>query len=118
MLFSSSTKSSLANSKQQMQETSKDISKEFKNFLCEVEDLFKQSTSLTGDDLAKAKEKFNERVQSARETLGETGETIMEQARRSAKVANTYVHEKPWTTLGAGVAISFLVGYLLASSRD
>ena len=118
-MFSSNTlKSDAAKGKQDMHRASKDISSEFKNFLNDVEDLFKQTTSLSGEDLAKAKAKFNERLESAKESINETSETLAEQARKTASVANKYVQEKPWTAVGAGVAISFLVGYLLASNRD
>jgi ElaB/YqjD/DUF883 family membrane-anchored ribosome-binding protein len=106
-----------ANGKDQVQKASGDISKEFKNFLCDIEDLFKETTSLTGEDLAKAKVKLNQRIEEAKETAGIAGKTIAQQARRTAEVTNSYVHERPWVVLGAGVAVSFLVGYLL-SRRD
>lgn len=118
-MFSSNTlKSELANSKQQAQHASKDLSKEFKNFLTDIEDLFKETTSLSGEDLARAKAKFNDRLKSAKATVSETSETLTEQARKTAAATNKYVNERPWTAIGAGVAVSFLVGYLLASNRD
>lgn len=108
---------SLVNGKDQVQQASVDISKEFKSFLCDIEDLFKETTSLTGEDLARAKVKLNQRIEEAKETAGVAGRTIAQQARRTAEVTNNYVHERPWTVLGAGVALSFLVGYLI-SRRD
>jgi len=108
---------SLVNGKDQVQQASVDISKEFKSFLCDIEDLFKETTSLTGDDLARAKVKLNQRIEEAKETAGVAGKTIAQQARRTAAATDAYVRERPWTVLGAGVALSFLVGYLL-SRRD
>lgn len=90
------------------------ISNEFHSFLNDIEDLFKATTSLTGDDLARAKAKLSERIDAAKETAEELSENIVQRARKTADITNHYVHEQPWTVIGAGAAVSFLLGYLLA----
>jgi ElaB/YqjD/DUF883 family membrane-anchored ribosome-binding protein len=116
-IFSSAVKTELNSTKHDIQDASADISKEFKNFLSDVEDLFKSSTSLTGDDLNKAKEQLNQRIKKARATLDDASSDILQHARRTAALTNEYAHQQPWKVVGAGVAISFLLGYALAS-RD
>lgn len=111
---SNSLKSEYVNGKNQLQHASADISKEFKSFLSDIENLFKETTSLTGDDLVKAKAKLNQRIEVAKESIGATSGSLAQQARKTAEVTNHYVHEQPWTVIGAGAAISFLLGFLLA----
>ncbi len=94
--------------------TSSSISNEFHSFLNDVEDLFKATTSLTGEDLAKAKAKLGARIESAKESIEDISGTIVQQARKTAAVSNHYVHEQPWTAIGAGAVVSFALGYLLA----
>ncbi|HWV13887.1 MAG TPA: DUF883 family protein [Cellvibrio sp.] len=115
--LSNSAKSEINDTKHQIQHASQDISKEFKSFLSDVENLYKATTSLTGEDLAKAKAKLNQRIQSAKEVVGESSANILQQARKTATVTNEYVHEKPWTVIGATAAAGFLLGFLL-SRRD
>lgn len=88
--------------------------REFKNFLADIEDLIKETTSLSGEDLARVKAKLSERVAAAKESVEEMGETIATRARRAAADTDSYVHEQPWKVIGASAAIGFLVGFLLA----
>ena len=90
------------------------VSNEFHSFLTDIEDLFKATTSLTGEDLARAKAKLTARIDAAKVKAEEMSDTIVHQARKTAAVTNHYVHEQPWTAIGAGAAVSFLLGYLLA----
>jgi ElaB/YqjD/DUF883 family membrane-anchored ribosome-binding protein len=93
---------------------SSSLASEFRNFVADVEDLIKATTSLSGEDLAKAKAKLNERIASAKHTAEDLGESIAARARKTAECTNAYVHEQPWTAVGAGAAAGLLLGYLLA----
>jgi len=90
------------------------VSEEFHNFLADVEDLVKDTTSLTGEDLARAKEKLSSRLASAKESLGELGSNVADRARKTADVTNTYVHEQPWKAIGIGATVGLLLGFALA----
>ncbi len=93
------------------------ISLEFKNFLADIEHLITETTSMTGEDLAQAKSKLNERIDSIKHSFDDVSETIGTKARKSAEVTNNYVHEQPWVAIAAGAAIGVLVGFL-ASRRS
>lgn len=112
--LSSATKSELNSSKQQVQQASADVAKEFKSFLNDIEDLFQSTTSATGEDLVNAKAQLKQRISSAKEVIGDASSNVFQQARKTAALTNNYVHEQPWTVIGTGVALSFLVGFLLA----
>ncbi len=89
------------------------LAREFHNFVADIEDLIKAATHLTGEDLAEAKEKLNERIATAKKSVEEVGETITHRARKTAEITNNYVHDQPWNAIGASAAFGFLIGYLL-----
>lgn len=96
------------------QKASSIVSHEFHSFISDIENLFKATTFLTGEDLAQAKERLRARIESAKIAAEQASETISRQARKTADATNKYAHEKPWTVVGAGVALSFLAGYLIS----
>lgn len=93
------------------------VPREVHNLLSDIEHLIEQTTSITGEDLARAKARIGERIAEARHAVSETGTAIAEGTRRNADLANRYVQERPWTMIGIGVALGGLLGFLLARSR-
>jgi ElaB/YqjD/DUF883 family membrane-anchored ribosome-binding protein len=94
------------------------IAQEFKNFVADMEDLIKASTSLTGDDLARAKANVYARVATARVFLEEIPGEISDRARNTVKVADGYVREQPWQAMGITAAVGLLIGFLLGRRGD
>ena len=90
------------------------LSREFHNFVADIEDLIKATTSLTGEDLARAKAKLSARVAAAKESVEAMSGAITERATKTAAVTNSYVHEQPWQSIGAGAVVGFLLGLVLA----
>lgn len=87
---------------------------EFQDVLSDIEDLVKTTTSLTGEDLTRAKAKISERVASAKQTVALMAGAITDRARKTVKVTDGYVHEQPWQSIGIGAALGLLVGFVLA----
>lgn len=90
------------------------LSGELNNFIQDIEDLIKEATSLTGEELVQVKARLHARVAEARESVEELGGEIAEQARKGVAATNEYVHHQPWQAIGAGAAVGLLVGYMLA----
>lgn len=90
------------------------VSREFQNVLADIEDLIKATTSLTGDELARAKVRLGERVAFAKKYATDTGNAIALRARDAAGKTDAYVHEQPWKVIGASAAVAFLLGLLIA----
>lgn len=93
------------------------VPREIHNFLSDIEQLVEETTSITGDDLARAKAHLGERIAQARHVLSDTGSAIAQSARRNAEVAQRLAKERPWTLMGIGLALGALLGFLLARSR-
>lgn len=87
---------------------------EFYNFLADIEDLVQATNLLTGEELVKAKAELSKRINSAKVSMTDVSHSIAERAQKTANITNTYAHDKPWQVIGAGSAIGFLLGYLLA----
>ena len=89
------------------------IAQEFQDFVADMEDLIEASTSLTGDELARAKSKLYARVAAARVFVEEIPATISDRARNSVRVADSYLREQPWQAIGMTAAVGVLIGFLL-----
>jgi ElaB/YqjD/DUF883 family membrane-anchored ribosome-binding protein len=75
--------------------------------------LIKASTSLTGDDLARAKANLYARVAAARAFVEEMPAALSDRARNTVKAADGYVREQPWQSIGVTAAVGLLIGFLL-----
>lgn len=120
-ILSHTAKADLNKGKEEIKEASADISQEFKTFVADVESMIKETASLTGDDLARAQIKLNQRIVAAKQHINKAGHSIAhqaaEQTRKAAVRTNEYVHEQPWAVIGTGAVVSFVLGLLLGSSH-
>jgi len=90
------------------------LSREAHNFLADIEDLVKATTSLTGEDLARAKAKLAERITAAKASVAKMGGAVADRTRDAAQATDSYVHERPWQAIGIGAGLGVLVGLLIA----
>lgn len=97
-----------------VQEKYATVAEDFRHFVQDVESLVRATANLSGEELASAKVKLNERIAQARSAADSFGASLSERASKTAETANNYVHEKPWQVIGAGAAIGFLAGVLVA----
>jgi ElaB/YqjD/DUF883 family membrane-anchored ribosome-binding protein len=90
------------------------LSREARDFLADIEDLVKATTSLTGEDLARAKARLAERITAAKASIEKMGGAVADGTRHAARTADSYVHEHPWQAIGIGAAAGVLLGVLIA----
>lgn len=90
------------------------IKKEFQSFVADLENLISSTTSLTGDELSKARDKLGERVAAAKDSLQTMSSDVVSRARDTAKATDEYVHEQPWKSMGVSAGVGFLLGMLVA----
>jgi len=90
------------------------VSLEFHDFVADIEDLIKATTSLTGEDLARARAKLSKRVAAAKQSVEVVGGAIAQRARNTAVVTDAYVHQQPWKAVGMGALAGLLLGFVLA----
>lgn len=90
------------------------VSREVSDVLADAEDLIKATTSFTGADLVRIRERLAEGVAAAKQSMGEMGQAIASGARKTAATTDAYVREQPWQAIGIGAAVAFVLGILVA----
>lgn len=116
-ILSHTTQTDSDSIKDKIHETSTDLSHEFKSFVNDVERLIRETASLSGDDLARAKTKLNQRINLAKQSINNASSSLMDEARKTATATNDYVHDKPWAVIGAGALVSFMLGILIGQNK-
>jgi ElaB/YqjD/DUF883 family membrane-anchored ribosome-binding protein len=92
-------------------------SQELHDFIADLEELIQATTSLTGEDLARAKTKLYDRIAAARQAAGHLRRGVVGRTRHRIRVVNNYVQEQPWKSIGIGVAAGLVVGLIMSRRR-
>ena len=90
------------------------VAREVRGFLADIEDLVMSTTSLTGEELARAKAKIAERVAAAKASVTRMGGIVADRARDTARTTDAYVHDRPWQAMGIAAAAGLLIGFVLS----
>jgi|GEM_PF-3767771 len=85
-----------------------------RNLLADIESLIADATTMTNEELEKAKAKLKETVESIKNSFNDFDGGISERARRGVTITNNYVHAQPWPVIGASALAGVVVGVLLA----
>ncbi|WP_426111953.1 DUF883 family protein [Massilia sp. PWRC2] len=73
-----------------------------------------RNSSLTGEDLRAAKEKFERTLSSAKDNVLYYQGAVVEKTREAAKATDQYVHENPWRSVAIGATIGLLLGVAIS----
>jgi ElaB/YqjD/DUF883 family membrane-anchored ribosome-binding protein len=90
------------------------MASDIKTVITDGEDLLKAAANVSSAGLAVAREKFGEKLSSAKARLVDASRPAVDKARRTATAANGYVHGNPWTVIGVAAAAGALIGFLAA----
>jgi ElaB/YqjD/DUF883 family membrane-anchored ribosome-binding protein len=81
--------------------------------ISDAEELLSATAGESSGKLADLRERVKENLRVAREKLADAEATIRAQARRVAYAADDYVHDNPWSSIGAAAALGILIGVLV-----
>jgi ElaB/YqjD/DUF883 family membrane-anchored ribosome-binding protein len=87
---------------------------DLKTVISDAEAWLRNGGQLTGDELKAAKAKFENTISTAKTSLVDIEETVVERAKATAKATDDYVAENPWKSVGLGAAIGVVIGMLIA----
>ena len=73
-----------------------------------------RNSSLTGEDLRAAKEKFERTLSSVKDNAMQYQEVVVEKTKVAAKATDEYVHENPWRSIAIGATIGLLLGVAIS----
>jgi ElaB/YqjD/DUF883 family membrane-anchored ribosome-binding protein len=95
-------------------ETSKEhLAADLKAVVSSAEDLLAATASQSGERIAEVRERAQETLRVARQKLSQLQEDVVATAKEAAEATDKYVHENPWTAIGVGAGVGFLLGLLI-----
>jgi ElaB/YqjD/DUF883 family membrane-anchored ribosome-binding protein len=87
---------------------------EIKNLIADVEDLVARIADLNDADVARVRSRVMRAVDSAKDSLAGSADTLRRRAQRAASGADDYVRESPWQAVGLAAVVGAVVGILVA----
>jgi ElaB/YqjD/DUF883 family membrane-anchored ribosome-binding protein len=93
--------------------TFESLVEELRALIASMEDVFSAAAGDSGEKLTELKGKAEASLREAKATLGNMERSAVAKAREIASDSDGYVHENPWTAIGIGAGIGFLLGVLI-----
>ncbi|SQI43097.1 Bacterial protein of uncharacterised function (DUF883) [Leminorella richardii] len=93
---------------------SEPLHEELQTLVDTLEETLQSTTEQSGAEIEKLYTKAEGLLKEARARLSETGGKIVDQTKEVADKADSYVHEKPWASVGIGAAVGLVLGVLLS----
>ena len=89
------------------------VAREYHALLSDLEHLIGSATSMSGEEMSKAKASLAARIDAARTTISQASDAVMDRARRGARATDEFVTERPWQSVGIVAVAGLLVGFLM-----
>ncbi len=89
---------------------------DFKAIVTDAEDLLQATAKVSGEGFNVARAKFAERLRTAKTSLADAEQLVVDRAKQAAKVTDDYVKSNPWTAVGIAAAVGLIIG-LFAAKR-
>lgn len=85
-----------------------------RNLVRDGEALLRNTTNLSSEALAQARNQFRGQLGKARESVDAASRAAVARGRKAAVATDKYVHANPWPAIGTAAAAGLLIGVLLA----
>ena len=86
---------------------------DFSTMLSDAEELLKRASNETGERAKDLRAQVEAKLLAAKLRLQELEGEAVDRARAAARVTDDYVHDNPWSAIGAAAVAGFLIGMLL-----
>ena len=93
--------------------TIESLATSFKDVVADAEELLTATANLSGDGFNAAREKFREKLESAKGKLADAQTAAGEKAQQAAAVTEKYVTENPWKALAIVGSVGVIIGMLV-----
>ena len=81
--------------------------------VADAEELLRLTASQTGEGAAELRSRVQATLTRAKSNLLHMQETAIAKAKAAGHVADDYVHENPWRSIGVAAGVGLLVGMLI-----
>lgn len=89
------------------------VTNELKTVIREAEDLLKNADQPHASGLRNARERIENSLHSARNSLGRAEETLLTRTKDAALSTDKYVHNHAWQSVGMGALAGLVMGLLI-----
>jgi ElaB/YqjD/DUF883 family membrane-anchored ribosome-binding protein len=86
---------------------------DLKAVIADAEDMLKISAGQAGEEAVRLRERLQVRLSGAKERLADLQHAAVEKAKEAGHVADDFVHEKPWLSIGVAAGVGLIVGLLI-----
>ncbi len=94
-------------------ETKDQLVANLRRVVSDAEDLLAATAGQTDTRIAELRSRARENLLLARERLADADAAMRARARQAAAATDEYVHDNPWSSIGAAAALGILIGVLL-----
>ena len=81
--------------------------------IADTEELLRATAGQAGEKIADIRAKTQDRLSAAKIKLAEAEAVLVDKARQAGRVADDYVHDNPWRSVGMAAGVGFIVGLLI-----
>lgn len=81
--------------------------------VADAEALLRSTADAADDSTISLRKRVQASLHEAQANLGSLQQAAADKARAAARAADGYVHDNPWSSIGAAAALGLLVGVLL-----
>jgi ElaB/YqjD/DUF883 family membrane-anchored ribosome-binding protein len=92
------------------------LGRDMQNVVSDAQELLKTVQSEGESKLADVKARVATQLDTAKQKFGEIQQTVQDGAKVAMTETDAYVRGNPWTSIGIGVAIGAVIGYLASSA--
>jgi ElaB/YqjD/DUF883 family membrane-anchored ribosome-binding protein len=86
---------------------------DLKEVASDAEELLRLTAGQAGDKIADVRGRLGDRLSTVRGQLAQIEADMLEKGKEVARVTDQYVHDNPWTSIGATAGVAFLLGLLI-----
>jgi ElaB/YqjD/DUF883 family membrane-anchored ribosome-binding protein len=87
---------------------------DFRAIVNDAEDLWQATAKVSGEGISVARAKFSEKLRSAKTSLADAEQHVVDKTREAATATDDYVRGNPWSAVGIGAAVGLLIGFMVS----
>ncbi len=86
---------------------------DFKVVIADTEELLRATAGQAGDKVNELRAKAQDHLATAKVKLAEAETALLDTAKQVGRVADDYVRDNPWSSVGVAAGVGFLIGLLV-----
>jgi ElaB/YqjD/DUF883 family membrane-anchored ribosome-binding protein len=90
------------------------VTSDFNTIANSAQDLVALTAEVTGEKVAQARKRLSDALEQGKEVYSD----VREGALNRARAVDEFICDNPYATLGIGIGVGVLIGFLLRGGRD